>query len=565
MSPGSVHSVLSGFLSHGLLRKAELSCGKGDIAIGSLDRFSDGGFNHFGKGDRVVGGGGVRGVLRGGDGMGCVVNDLVWEMSEGNVGAIVEDDDFLDNVFEFADVTGPGIIEDGVAGFLGESGEHLFVPGGELFEEMYGQEEEVSGSFSKRRELDGDDHESVVEVFAEVTPEDFEEGVFVCGGDDADIRGKGFGVANALEGSVLEKSEEFGLQVRAHIADFVEEEGATVGGFAASDMTSDSACEGAFFVSEELAFEEFPGDGGAVDGDKGFFGPLAAGMDGACDEFLTGAALAGDKDGGIGFGDVGNGSINGLHLGADANHFVEAEAFRGWSAVGLFFQSVEDDCIANGNFEAWHVNGLIEEIEGPELHAFDSVVNGAIAGNDNDGDGFVGSADFLEKGNTIGVGEFNVQEDDAGAIVGYGGHDFGGCGTDLHAIAHVAEAPHQTGAGGGVVLNDENRVGFHDYSPYLARSRKREGGNTAGDWVQEMTAKGAPFLPRPRILMMWMISSVIVISILVILSPAGNSRRFCTITGVEESREHFAAWGGDEESTADSQPSPSKEVLNFLE
>src|SRR5262249_53334119 len=56
------------------------------------------------------------------------------------------------------------------------------------------------------------------------------------------------------------------------------------------------AGEGAAAVAEELAFDEVAGDGGAVEGDEGLVGAGGVGMNGAGDDFLAGAALAGDED-----------------------------------------------------------------------------------------------------------------------------------------------------------------------------------------------------------------------------------------------------------------------------
>ena len=60
----------------------------------------------------------------------------------------------------------------------------------------------------------------------------------------------------------------------------------------------------AFFVAEEFALEEGFGDGGAVDGDEGTVASWTALMDGACDDFFAGAALASNENGGRGWSDA---------------------------------------------------------------------------------------------------------------------------------------------------------------------------------------------------------------------------------------------------------------------
>ena len=59
-------------------------------------------------------------------------------------------------------------------------------------------------------------------------------------------------------------------------------------------------------MAEEFAFEQRLRDCGAVDGDEGPFLSRAALMDGACDNFLAGAALSPDQHGGIALRDTGD-------------------------------------------------------------------------------------------------------------------------------------------------------------------------------------------------------------------------------------------------------------------
>ena len=84
-----------------------------------------------------------------------------------------------------------------------------------------------------------------------------------------------------------------------HVADLIEEKRAAVALLEPADALGDGAGEGAFLMAEEFAFEELLGDGGAVDGDEILPAALAVMVDGAGDEFLAGAALAGDHHRGV--------------------------------------------------------------------------------------------------------------------------------------------------------------------------------------------------------------------------------------------------------------------------
>ena len=80
-----------------------------------------------------------------------------------------------------------------------------------------------------------------------------------------------------------------------------------------------SASEGAFFVAEEFAFNQRGNERAAIDGDEGTVGESAAEVNGAGDEFFTGAAFAGDEDGCAGVFETGGHAQNFLNFcgGAD--------------------------------------------------------------------------------------------------------------------------------------------------------------------------------------------------------------------------------------------------------
>ena len=124
--------------------------------------------------------------------------------------------------------------------------------------------------------------------------------VAVGGGDEADVHMQFIVAANAGVGAVLQETEQFGLERAAHVADFVQEDGAVVGFLDAAEFLFDGAGEGALFMAEKFAFQEVFRNGGAVDADVIVLAPLAQTVQGAGDEFLARAAFAQDQNGGVG-------------------------------------------------------------------------------------------------------------------------------------------------------------------------------------------------------------------------------------------------------------------------
>lgn len=185
------------------------------------------------------------------------------------VGSDGEDDGPLDKVFQFADVAGPAPVDQGAHGFgwnLVDDAAHFF---GVLAGEVTGEKRDVVGAIAKGRGGDGEDLEAVVEIAAEEFVAHHFGEVSIGGGDQTDIDGDGANATEAFERFFLEGTEKLGLEVERDVADFIEEEGAAVGHFEASDLLGKRAGEGATFVAEEFAFEETGGNGGAVECDEG--------------------------------------------------------------------------------------------------------------------------------------------------------------------------------------------------------------------------------------------------------------------------------------------------------
>jgi len=184
-----------------------------------------------------------------------------------------------------------------------------------------------------RREghLHGDDVEAVEEVFPELAVLDGLGEIAIGGGDDADLGVSGGVFAEAFVFAFLEEAKEFGLNFLGEFTDFVEEEGAAVGGVDLAPLVLDGPGEGPADVAEEFALEEFFGEGGTADGDEGFVGEVAAFVDGFGDDAFSGAAFAEDEEAGGGGGGAEKDIEGSAHFG-----FLGFEA-EWWGAVGSAF------------------------------------------------------------------------------------------------------------------------------------------------------------------------------------------------------------------------------------
>src|SRR5262249_1106751 len=107
--------------------------------------------------------------------------------------------------------------------------------------------------------------------------------------------------------ALLQDPEQLDLRLRGQLADLVEEDRAAVGQLEAALAAGEGAAESALLVAEQLALDQAGGQGGAVDFDERV-APAPAwgtgGVDGAGDQLLARARLAGDEHRGVGGGDA---------------------------------------------------------------------------------------------------------------------------------------------------------------------------------------------------------------------------------------------------------------------
>ena len=167
--------------------------------------------------------------------------------------AVAERERALDDVFELADVAGPGVGHQPPQRVLRHrhmTRRHLL--GAELLEEVLHQQRNVVAPLAQRGQLHRDHVEAIEEILAERALGDHLREIGVGRGDDADVDLDGVRVADALELALLQHAQQLRLQRRAHRPDLVEEERPLVRLLEASLARPDRAGERAADVAEEL-------------------------------------------------------------------------------------------------------------------------------------------------------------------------------------------------------------------------------------------------------------------------------------------------------------------------
>src|SRR5262245_53960578 len=128
--------------------------------------------------------------------------------------------------------------------------------------------------------------EAMIQILTKLVLPDRIDNVAIGRGNQADVHFKFLVAADAREGAVFKKAQELRLQRAAHIANFIKENGATVGFFHASVLLAERASKGAFLMSEQFALEQQLRNGRAIDADVMAFGAFAEAVEGTGDQFF---------------------------------------------------------------------------------------------------------------------------------------------------------------------------------------------------------------------------------------------------------------------------------------
>src|SRR5439155_2040304 len=130
------------------------------------------------------------------------------------------------------------------------------------------EEWDIIRAMSQRRQLYGKNVQPIIEVPAKLLLGHHLGEVAVGGSHDARVHLHRPGTAQSFELLLLEHSQQFRLQLKRHVADFIEKNCSLIGQLKASDASLNRPGKGALFVAEHLALEQPRRDRGAIDLDE---------------------------------------------------------------------------------------------------------------------------------------------------------------------------------------------------------------------------------------------------------------------------------------------------------
>ena len=267
----------------------------------------------------------------------------------------------------------------------GERLDVLLIALPELVEEVIAQQRDVLGALAQRRHAQRDRVDAEVEILSQAPLAKRRVEIDVRGADQTKVDVDDPVAPDRPVLALLQHPQQLRLEVRRHLADFVEQQRAALGHLEESLLVHRRAGERAFLVAEQLRLDEVLRNRCAIDLDERTLRPLAVVVNRVRDQLLAGAVLALNEDVGFAGGHAFDQLEELLHLLALADYVLELVAVLQLLLQLLvlvdqrllldrFFQFVE---------QALGVDRLFEEVEGAGLHRLDRPRNIALAGDDN--------------------------------------------------------------------------------------------------------------------------------------------------------------------------------------
>src|SRR6185503_18378325 len=354
--------------------------------------------------------------------------------------AFAHEDRALNFVLQLTDVAGPVVFAKALCGFGTEVGNQSVGLRRETFQERAGQRQDVVAALAQRREVNGQRADAVIEVFAQFALLDGVIDAAVCGGDDAAIGLVAGAPADGADLLLLEHAQQFALRVDGHFGQLVEEQRAAFSLAEEAFAVLGGTRERAFDGTEQFAFDQFAGQGGAVDLDEGTFVPPAQRMNHVGDDLLAGAAFAGDEHRDVAWRDAFDGLHHGLHLrGLKDRRGVATDALKGANELDVLVAGLFALDGALDEIEDAVVVRLGLEVERAAFGGFDSGIEGAIARED-DALGirplFLEGAEQIE---AVGVRQLEVHQGHVGLGTAKTAFEAGAVGSFDHLVTPGGE------------------------------------------------------------------------------------------------------------------------------
>ena len=246
---------------------------------------------------------------------------------------------------------------------------------------MFGEHMHILTSLTQGGQSQTDHIQTVKQVFAEHAFFDALLQILVGGRNDPHIGFNGTVAADAVKMAIGQNTQQTRLQIKGHVANFVQEQSAALGLLKTTTARRLRTREGTSLMAKEFAFQQVFGNGRCVDGHKRTIG--AGGMLVQCTrhQLFARTRLAGDHDGDIALRQAPNGAKHILHGRRLAQHFrCGCHQLFGHLFALAFFQGSANQLNGFGQ-----IKGFGQIFKGTALKCGDGTVQVGKRRHDDDG------------------------------------------------------------------------------------------------------------------------------------------------------------------------------------
>ncbi len=268
--------------------------------------------------------------------------------------------------------------------------------------------------FAQGGHADAHDIQPVIQILAEGLGFDHRFQVLVGRGQNADIDANRFRSAHPLDFSLLQDAQNLGLRGQGHVADFVQEDGASVAELEFSQTLAGGPGERALFVAKQFTLDQIVGNRCAVDGDERLGGPMTVFPDRASNEFLAGATLAGDHDRHVAGGDLADHLEDFLHHAGAAHDALAVVLDVDGGLVGADGTEIGVDLqgVFRESQDLGRIERLDDVVERPVFHRLDCSLSRAEGGHQNHELLRIGGANVLQRLQSAHAAHAQIEKDE---------------------------------------------------------------------------------------------------------------------------------------------------------
>src|SRR5260370_29643886 len=205
----------------------------------------------------------------------------------------------LNEILKFANVARPRVRRQFRHRFGGNLVDLSTHPAGIDLHKVFHQRPNVFAARPQRRQRDRKYVQTIVEIAAKFVSLHHFNQISVGRSYEANVHLVSPAAAQALKFLLLEHTQQFGLQRQRNISHLVQEQSSFISQFETSNLLRDSSRKSAFLVAKQLAFHQIERNGSAIQLYERASTPRAEIVNRAREQFLAGARLSLDKNGGI--------------------------------------------------------------------------------------------------------------------------------------------------------------------------------------------------------------------------------------------------------------------------